>query len=88
MTDTRIVTCDACNGDGGWESSPTGYNHVNGMPTTHWIACRLCDGKGEAEIEAEPRTLDDMEEEDEERPREEWPNCIWRGAATPFAENH
>ena len=21
-------------------------------------------------------------------PREELPNCVWRGAATPFADNH
>lgn len=87
--EARIVTCPTCNGDGGWESSPTGYNHINGMAITHWITCRSCEGKGEAEIEAAPRTLEDIEQEDaEEHPREELSNCVWRGAATPFAENH
>jgi len=65
-SETRIMTCPYCAGDGGWESSPTGYNHVNGQPTTHWIGCTLCDGKGEAEFPIEPRTLLDMDEEAEQ----------------------
>jgi DnaJ-class molecular chaperone len=53
------VTCPACDGDGGGESTPTGYNPM----TTHWINCVVCDGKGEIEINIEPRTLEDMDEE-------------------------
>lgn len=25
---------------------------------------------------------------EDDAPREELPNCVWRGAATPFADNH
>jgi hypothetical protein len=29
-----------------------------------------------------------LDPEDFPEPREELPNCVWRGAATPFADNH
>lgn len=61
-----IDPCPDCGGDGGWESMPTGYNPVNGNPTTHWIECRTCDGGGEVETEYECRTLDDIEAEQDE----------------------
>ena len=62
-----IDTCPDCGGDGGFESRPSGYDHTNGNPITHWIKCRACDGSGEIETEHECRTLEDIEEEDAER---------------------
>jgi DnaJ-class molecular chaperone len=61
-TDTRIVTCDACNGDGGFESMPYGYNHINGSPLTHWNKCTACDGHGEIEVKTEPVEMDGDQE--------------------------
>ena len=61
-----IDPCPDCGGDGGFESMPTGYNHINGQPTTHWIECRTCDGGGEVQAEYECRTLEDLEREAEE----------------------
>ncbi len=64
MTDIRVVTCTECNGDGGGESMPHGYDPVTGAPLTHWIKCTPCDGTGEAEVEFEPIEMDDLNGQD------------------------
>jgi hypothetical protein len=56
MTDTRIVDCWGCGGDGGWDE-PAGYG-------PEWFRCPYCEGKGEVEIEAVARTEEDMDAED------------------------
>jgi hypothetical protein len=58
-----VVACPACGGDGGGESSVTGYNHINGEPTTHWITCDWCGGSGEFHTHCSRRTLEDIEDE-------------------------
>lgn len=45
------IACPDCNGDGGWESDPHGYEPLDGSPHTHWINCRACDGDGWIEEE-------------------------------------
>jgi hypothetical protein len=68
-----IVTCPACEGDGGWEIAETGsygyrYDSRDGGLITHWTRCGECEGKGEVEIEPEIRTLEDVERDyDEDR---------------------
>lgn len=63
MSDDRPPrVCEACGGDGGGESAPWGYNHVDGSPLTHWIICRPCGGTGEVPDDSELVTLDDLEE--------------------------
>lgn len=57
--DIRIITCDRCGGDRGWEGHPYGYDHINGNPLTRWIECGCCDDRGEVEIEVEPVERDD-----------------------------
>ncbi len=52
-----IDMCPDCNGDGGFESMPYGYNHYDGSPLTHWNKCTTCKGRGDVEIEYECRTL-------------------------------
>jgi hypothetical protein len=64
-----IDACPVCNGDGGFESTPHGYNPVTGEPITYWQNCRTCAGSGEVETEYECRTLEELEEEDAERRR-------------------
>lgn len=63
------MTCPNCGGDGGGESTPHSYNPVTGEPITRWQVCYRCDGKGEIDEEIVPRTLDDIEQEDRERPK-------------------
>lgn len=60
--ETRVVVCWACNGDGGGETTPCGVDTTTGVPISHWVACNVCDGHGEFEIEAQPITLDDLED--------------------------
>lgn len=59
-----IVACPACHGDGGHEHFTGGYNHYNGEPHTRWTRCDACEGSGSVEEEVQPRTLDDLEQED------------------------
>lgn len=63
MPNTRIVPCEACNGDRGFESAPYGVNHWDGAPLTHWIRCTACDGRGEFEVELQPVEMDDNPED-------------------------
>ena len=51
--------CPDCDGDGGWESAPRGYDHINGEPITDWIKCRACNGSGQIEDEDDPMTMED-----------------------------
>lgn len=50
MSETRIIPCSECGGDGG-------HHDFAG----HWARCSACIGKGEIEIELEPVTLEDLE---------------------------
>lgn len=50
MDDVRIVTCEACGGDGLEDVA------VSDRP------CRDFGGKGEVEVRVEPVTLEDLEE--------------------------
>ena len=49
-----------------------GYNLIGQEGCATEVECSDCNGTGEAA----------------HAPREELPNCVWRGAATPFADNH
>lgn len=45
----RIIRCESCGGDGGWETIhndvyPSAYN---GDPPRSWSPCIACDGTGE-----------------------------------------
>jgi hypothetical protein len=42
----------------------------------------------EIAVEGELESYDPEPRGGDAPPREELPNCIWRGAATPFADNH
>jgi DnaJ-class molecular chaperone len=53
-------TCEDCNGDGGFESGPHGYDRMTGEPITHWLPCPGCGGAGWIEGEAEPLSIDDL----------------------------
>lgn len=81
----RIVTCENCGGDGGFESMPYGYSHIDGSPLTHWNQCSACGGSGEYWVDVQPTGMDEPDEE--LPPREEWPSTM-DYAETPFAENH
>lgn len=56
---TFLDPCPTCGGDGEWESAP---QPPDGR--THTIKCHTCEGTGLIEREDEPRTLDDIEDED------------------------
>ena len=60
----RQIECPFCGGARGYEYW-TGYDPRNGEPTGYWVACEPCHGTGEIEVEDEPRTLEDIEAEDE-----------------------
>jgi hypothetical protein len=60
VNDTRVMTCEACGGDGGFESRPYGYSHITGAPLTNWTECADCDGSGWAEVRVGLITLDDI----------------------------
>jgi DnaJ-class molecular chaperone len=47
MTDPRFIECSGCNGDG----------------ESKYGLCRYCAGSGVEEIEVEPITLEDLEEQ-------------------------
>lgn len=52
--------CFDCNGDGGWDVI-TGYSSRDGEPTGWWETCPTCEGRGGGWIDAEPRTIDDLD---------------------------
>lgn len=59
--DTRIVTCDCCGGDRGFDSTPYGVDPWSGAPLTRWIACPArCDDNGEIEVETELVEMEDF----------------------------
>jgi hypothetical protein len=59
MSEVRIITCEACGGDRGWDV-PYDIDRVHGGCLTRWVECRYCDEHGEEEIEVEPITEDDL----------------------------
>lgn len=59
----RVMPCESCGGDGGFESAPYGYNHNDGSPLTHWHQCGACGGSGEYWVELQPVGVDEPEEE-------------------------
>jgi DnaJ-class molecular chaperone len=58
-----IVACPACHGDGGHEHV-TGFDPFNGSERVRFTRCDVCDGSGSVEEEVQPRTLEDLEQED------------------------
>lgn len=46
------------------------------------VDCHLCEGAGYFGADGFPISRDEIEGS------EELPNCVWRHAATPFADNH
>lgn len=64
MTDTRIVLCDRCGGDGGWDVIEN-WRHPRpcGEPYSHWDECGACDGRGEVEVVTTLIDLADLDEE-------------------------
>jgi hypothetical protein len=63
----RIVTCEVCGGDGGWEVAETGpygyrYDPNDGALITHWRKCEACAGTGQVAVEVQPIDLSDLAE--------------------------
>lgn len=58
-----IVACPACHGEGG-HSYPVDINRFDGSVIEHTSMCLECQGSGSVEEEVQPRTLDDLEQED------------------------
>jgi len=67
MSPIEIIDCPACDGEGrnitmGIVYEP-GCGHPHHGEVDHG-PCEACAGSGSIEIETEPRTLDDLEQED------------------------
>lgn len=60
----RVVPCPRCDGLGEWDEGPYGGWSE---PNYRQVICPECNGSGRALIETEPRTIDDIEEEDAQR---------------------
>ena len=58
MCDARIITCDACDGDGHFEWCD---GHVGGEPHYASRRCTQCGGTGEEEIELSPIDMEDLD---------------------------
>ena len=58
-----IAACPDCHGEGG-HPHVVGMNHYNGDIIERWTCCDTCEGSGSVEEEVQPRTLDDLEQED------------------------
>ncbi len=58
-----IVACPACHGDGG-HSYPVDINRFDGSVIERTTLCETCQGSGSVEEEVQPRTLNDLEQED------------------------
>lgn len=80
---TMIVSCPNCGGDGGWDEAYLGGDHE---VHHHSSKCSMCGGKGEIEDEIVPRTLEDIESEDD---REPCPYCrdVYTGLPGSACEN-
>ncbi len=59
MTDTRIIPCEECGGDGGF-TYPVSHDPFSNTIREAWDECRACDGTGQMEIEVEPIELEDI----------------------------
>jgi hypothetical protein len=62
MSGPRWVECPACNGERGHEVL-TGYNINDGSPTGYIEPCRFCGETGSIEIDDEPITIDDLDDD-------------------------
>lgn len=51
--ETRIVPCEKCGGDGGWEN-PISHDPFRDTIRYSKVVCEACDGSGVMEIEVEP----------------------------------
>lgn len=60
MTEARIVICDQCGGEGGWEAL-CGWPDGFGAPKTEWRRCHFCGGMGTVEIDVELIECHDLE---------------------------
>lgn len=60
MTETRIIICPDCSGDGGW-SVPVNIRISDGALIERWDNCMTCEATGEYEIEVEPIEMEDLE---------------------------
>lgn len=69
----KKIVCPECEGCG-YQYSRHGY-----WATREAHPCDECRGEGTIEVD---------EEDDRPAFKDELPDCVWRGAATPFAENH
>ena len=72
IPDQRIIACDECGGDGGWEVSETGpfghlYDPSNGALRTHWQRCPACASTGEIVVDVHPITFDDLDAQEIEQ---------------------
>lgn len=59
MTDTRIIDCDRCGGDGGW-FTPYAIDRTYGGYHETWTRCEACNGSREMEIEVQPIEMEDL----------------------------
>jgi len=65
MSNVRIIPCEGCNGDGGFDVIE-GVCTMTGASLSHWRECTACGGTGENEIELQEITLEDLETKDAE----------------------
>jgi hypothetical protein len=61
MTEPRFIACPYCDGQGGADVF-TGVNPRDGSDQGYYERCEHCLGSGEIEGEAEPITLEDLDE--------------------------
>lgn len=65
------VTCEECDGDGGWDQPQTGqwgylYDPANGSLITDWRECRACEGRGTIWVHMRPIDFEDLDTMDDE----------------------
>lgn len=57
--DARIVVCERCGGDKGWDV-PYDIDYRDGGTIDRWVPCAACDETGEVEVEVEPIEMEDL----------------------------
>jgi hypothetical protein len=55
------ASCDDCGGEGGWEVV-THNSKEDGASGGYWATCPSCEGRGGGFIDAQPRTLEDLDD--------------------------
>jgi hypothetical protein len=63
MTGPRFIECPGCAGDCSVEHLDGGYDPRDGSPTGFIGVCLTCMGRGSIEIDDEPITIEDMDEQ-------------------------